>query len=144
MLFEFFLVFVCNRFYGWLVMWIAAFSRMGTYLNFTHETCFSHQLSHKPGVEFVFLSNTPFTISICTFHHYLVWQLIAEIICTSSNIWALAFPTPWFHTLVTVLGHSTDCSTGHDQMSGFYQNPTEQYYGIRVIFPLLLQMIVFA
>lgn len=41
-------VFVCNRFYGWLVMWIAAFSVMGTYLNFTHETCFSHKLGINP------------------------------------------------------------------------------------------------
>lgn len=59
MLFEFFLVFVCNRFYGWLVMWTVAFLVMGTYLNFTHESCFSHKLCHKPWVGFVSHLNIP-------------------------------------------------------------------------------------
>lgn len=89
-------------------MWIVAFLGMGTYLNFTYKSCFSQKLCHKPWVEFVLHSIIPFTISICTILHYLVWQLIAEIMCTSSNVWALAFSALWFHTLVTVLGHTTD------------------------------------
>lgn len=44
--FEFFLLFVCNRFYGWLVMWIVAFLWMRGFINFFHKLCFMHSVLH--------------------------------------------------------------------------------------------------
>lgn len=107
MLFEFFLVFVRNRFYGWLVMWIAAFSLMGTYLNFAGETCFSHQLCHEPRVGFVFHLNIP-RGNQCMYFSSLLSVKINSWIIIGTNVWALAFPILWFHTSVTMLGHTSD------------------------------------